>query len=149
MNIVIRDATEADIPHIFDVRTSVRENSLTMAQMAGLGITPDAIAVALGQQPCIWVAVHDGVVIGFSMSDVREGCVFAAFVRPEWEGKGIGRQLIEKAEDFLFAHHACIWLNTDGASRAAKVYERLGWTPVAKLANGEIRFEKRRLPELP
>jgi GNAT superfamily N-acetyltransferase len=146
MNIAIRDATNDDIPHIFEVRTSVRENHLSVAQMADLGITPEAIRAALEQAPCLWVAVHDDIVVGFSMSDMAQGCVFAAFVRPEWEGKGIGRRLLERAEDFLFARHACIWLNTDGVSRAAKVYERLGWAPVARLANGEIRFEKRRPP---
>jgi len=144
VDIAIRDATDEDIPHIFEVRTSVRENHLSVAQMADLGITPDTIEAALEQAPCIWVALHKGTVVGFSMSNLAEGCIFAAFVRPEWEGKGVGRRLIERAEAFLFAHHACIWLSTDSASRAAKVYESLGWTPVAKLANGEIRFEKRR-----
>lgn len=146
MNIAIRDATDDDIAHIFEVRTSVRENHLSVAQMADLGITPETVRAVLEKAPCIWVAVQESIVVGFSMSDMAQGCVFAAFVRPEWEGKGIGRRLIERAEDFLFEHHACIWLNTDGASRAAKIYERLGWTPVARLANGEIRFEKRRPP---
>ncbi len=144
MTITLRDASECDIPAIFDVRTSVTENHLSVAQMAVLGITHETIRQALRQHKCIWVAESGGQIVGFAMADIESASVFAAFVRSEWEGQGIGRRLMQQAESFLFAHHSLIWLNTAGSSRAARFYGRLGWVPVQSLPNGEIRFEKHR-----
>lgn len=70
------------------------------------------------------------------------GCVFAAFVLPEFEGNGLGRRLMDEAETFLFQHHQTIWLETAGASRASGFYRSLGWQPVENLPEGDIRFEK-------
>ena len=144
MTIVIRDAAEDDIPAIFEVRTSVRENHLSVEQMAGLGITDETIRLALRKEPCIWVAVHGDHVVGFSMGDAADACLFAAFVRPEWAGQGIGRRLMERAEAFLFERHSSIWLHTAGSSRAAGFYERLGWTRMPDMENRDARFEKQR-----
>lgn len=147
MTIIIRTAVEADIPQIFDIRTSVRENHLSIEQMAAFGITPDTIRQALRDAPCIWVAAEadrPDRLVGFTMANAADACVFAAFVRPDWAGQGIGRRLMECAEAFLFQRHASIWLRTDGASRAAAFYERLGWTRTHDVENGEVRFEKQR-----
>lgn len=142
--VIIRNAVEEDIPAIFDVRTSVEENHLTTAQMAELGITHETILEALRKQPCIWVAVDGDQIVGFSMGDIEDASVFAAFVHPEWAGQGIGRRLMERAEAFLFERHPLIWLHTDGSSRAAGFYERLGWTRMPDLENRDARFEKHR-----
>lgn len=145
--IVIRDAVAKDIPAIFEVRTSVRENHLSTEQMAEMGITHQTILAALQKEPCIWVAVNEGQIVGFSMADAEDACLFAAFVRPEWAGQGIGRRLMERAEAFLFEHHASIWLHTDGSSAAAGFYERLGWVRMPDVENRDARFEKYRLPK--
>jgi len=142
--ITIRDAAEADIPAIFEVRTSVRENHLSVAQMAEMGITTETIRQALREEPCIWVAVDGDHIVGFSMGDAADACVFAAFVRPPWQGQGIGRRLMERAEAFLFARHSSIWLHTAGTSPAASFYERLGWTRMPDVENRDARFEKHR-----
>jgi GNAT superfamily N-acetyltransferase len=109
-----------------------------------MGITHQTIAQALRDEPCIWVAEHDGQVIGFSMGDADDACVFALFVRPDWEGHGVGRRLMERAEAFLFERHAAIWLQTDISSRAAGFYERLGWKRTRVMETGDTRFEKLR-----
>ena len=142
MEKTIRVATPADIDMIFDIRTSVRENHLSRDQLAELGITPDTIRQAIRGTPCAWVAVVNGAGAGFSMVDVESGCVFAAFVRPEYEGHGLGRGLMGEAEALLFKHHRTIWLETAEASRASGFYRSLGWQPVARLPEGDVRFEK-------
>jgi GNAT superfamily N-acetyltransferase len=76
--------------------------------------------------------------------DATDACVFAAFIRPEWVGQGIGRRLMERAEAFLFKRHSSIWLHTDGSSRAAGFYERLGWKRMPDVENRDARFEKHR-----
>ena len=90
------------------------------------------------------MAEQEGQIIGFSIVDVEDACMFADFVRPEREGQGIGRQLVERAEAFLFERHLLIWLETDGSSRAAGFYERLGWKRSEELESGDARFEKHR-----
>jgi len=142
MEKVIRLATPADITALFDIRTSVRENHLSHDQLAQRGITPESIRQAISDAPCAWVAEVDGIAAGFSMADSEEGCVFAAFVLPEFEGHGLGRRLMDKAEAFLFQHHQTIWLETAEASRANGFYRNLGWQPVERLPEGDIRFEK-------
>lgn len=139
-----RVANQADIPAIFAIRTSVRENHLSLEQLTEMGITPQTISQALLAAPCIWVAEVDGVAAGFSMADAEDGCVFAAFVRPEFEGLGLGRSLMARAEEFLFQHHPTIWLETAENSRASGFYRTLGWQAVANLPEGDIRFEKSR-----
>ncbi len=90
------------------------------------------------------VAEQDGQIVGFSMGDAADGCLFALFVRPEWEGNGIGRLLMDRAEAFLFLHHQTIWLQTDATTRAAGFYERLGWQRRYVMEGGDTRFEKPR-----
>lgn len=142
MEKIIRLANLADIDAIFDIRTSVHENHLSLVQLAEMGITPSTIRQAILEAPCAWVAEVNGAPVGFSMVDVEDGCVFAAFVLPEFERNGLGRRLMDKAETFLFQHHQTIWLETAEASRASGFYRSLGWQPVQNLPDGDIRFEK-------
>lgn len=144
MGKTIRLANLADIDAIFDIRTSVHENHLSRDQLAEMGITLNTIRQAILESPCAWVAEVNGVSVGFSMADAEDGCVFAAFVLPEFEGHGLGRRLMDKAEAFLFQHHQTIWLETAEASRASGFYRALGWQPVENLPEGDIRFEKNR-----
>lgn len=76
------------------------------------------------------------------MADTETACLFALFVHPAWEGRGIGRRLILCAETFLFAHHETIWLGTDATTGAANFYTRLGWTRRHQMPSGDTRFEK-------
>lgn len=143
MKIIIRLANHADIDAIFHIRTSVRENHLSHAQLTEMGITPEAIRKAIAEAPCAWVAEVDDVPVGFSMADREEGCVFAVFVLPAFEGYGLGRSLMGKAEAYLFQKHQTIGLETAEASRTSGFYRHLGWQSVGHLADGDVRFEKR------
>ncbi len=145
MEKTIRLATVEDIPAMFEIRTGVRENHLSYQQLADMGITPQTLQQALAEAPCAWVAEVAGVPVGFSMADAEDGCVFAAFVLPGFEGHGLGRALMEKAEVFLFQDHEVLWLETAEASRASGFYRRLGWQVVKRLPEGDVRFEKRRV----
>ena len=144
MTIAIREAAEEDIPAIFDVRTCVRENHISVEQMAAMGITTQTVCQALREEPCMWVAERDAHIVGFSMADAANACVFALFVRPDWEGHGIGSLLMDRAEAFLFERHTSIWLGTDPSTRAAGFYERRGWKRMQMMDSGDTRFEKLR-----
>ncbi|MBB5144730.1 GNAT family N-acetyltransferase [Desulfovibrio intestinalis] len=141
--VLIRPANTADVEAIFHIRTSVKENHLSREQMADMGITPEIIKETIAAGQCAWLAEVDGRPVAFAMIDVEEGCVFAAFVLPEFEGRGLGSKLMAEAEAGLFSAHESIWLETDGKSRAYRFYTRLGWNPVSTYENGDVRLEKK------
>ena len=119
MNIHIRPAQLSDVEGIFTVRTSVAENHLSREEMREMGITENTVSSMIKEGRCAWVAVDGCKVIGFSMIILDEGSLFAAFVLPEYESRGVGRSLVELAEQELFKHHDAAWLETDKNSRAA------------------------------
>jgi len=129
---------------MFDVRTSVIENHLSREKMRQMGITEGVVGDMIDKSLCAWVATENNKIIGFSMILPDEGCLFAAFVLPEYEGKGIGRRLVTLAEQELFQHHEIAWLETDKNSRAAKFYMQLGWGNETDINGTDIKLEKSR-----
>lgn len=141
---VIRAATVDDVDAMFSVRGAVGENTLTAEELATIGITPESIAQMVRSAPCAWVATVEQTVVGFAMADLDSACLFALFVRPQYEGQGMGTGLTQVCEQALFAHHALIWLETARDSRAAQLYRALGWGQETDIGGGDIRMEKRR-----
>lgn len=129
---------------MFHVRISVIENHLSREEMQRIGITENVVADLIEKSCCAWVATDNEKIIGFSMILPDEGCLFAAFVLPEYEGRGIGRRLVEIAEKELFRHHEIAWLETDKQSRAAKFYIQLGWGNKIDINDTDVRLEKHR-----
>ena len=144
MSTYVRTAQLSDIESMFDVRTSVIENHLSREEMRQMGITEGVVGDMIEKSLCAWVATENNKIIGFSMILPDEGCLFAAFVLPEYEGKGIGRRLVRLAEQELFQHHEIAWLETDKNSRAAKFYMQLGWGNETDLNGTDIKLEKSR-----
>lgn len=87
----IRPAAEADVDAVFHIRTSVKENHLSLEQMAAMGITPDAIREAIAAEPCVWLAEAGGKAVGFAMLTWRK----AAFLPPLFCRNGRGAGLAE------------------------------------------------------
>jgi GNAT superfamily N-acetyltransferase len=145
---VIRVATAADVPAMFAVRTSVRENRLDLAGLAARGVTPASVTATLDDALArTWVAERDGAIEAFCMADARAGTVFALFVRPEAEGRGTGRALLATAEAWLFdAGWDTIWLQTgeEPHLRAHGLYRAAGWVQAGPADHGDVRYEKRR-----
>ncbi|MES5098725.1 GNAT family N-acetyltransferase [Agrobacterium sp. BA1120] len=144
MTIEIRLAQQSDVPALFHVRTSVLENHISVERLAQMGITEASIGQMIARSPCAWVAIVGGEVVAFSMIDIADASLFAAFVLPAYEGKGIGRKLVLAAEEELFQHHSEIWLETDEESRAAGFYRHLGWGNQLEAKGRQIRLTKMR-----
>lgn len=140
----IRPASFTDVDAMFKVRASVGENTMTPAELSAIGVTPEAIASAIKSAPCAWVATIANEVVGFAMVDLNSACLFALFVLPEHEGRGIGTRLTQICERALFEHHPTAWLETANGSRAAQLYRHLGWGNEVDVGGGDIRLEKQR-----
>ncbi len=143
MTFTLRAAKVEDVAAMFHIRTRVRENLLSMAELSALGVTPESVTQMLEGETCAWVALKHDCIAGFSLIDMEDACLFAVFVAPEHEGSGIGRALVAKAEEALLTRHAQIWLETSRGSRADGFYRQLGWIEVGDAGPGDVHLEKR------
>ena len=93
------------------------------------------------ENPGIWVWEEDGRILGFSAADTRDGTIWALFIDPDHEGRGIGRALLAKACDVLReAGHRTATLGTEPGSRADRFYREAGWTALHIDKRGEQVF---------
>jgi GNAT superfamily N-acetyltransferase len=137
-SMIIREATRRDVPGLMAVRSAVKENILTS------DIPQERIVVGLEMRGKGWVAEHGAKVVGFSMADRQESMIWALFLLPEWERRGLGKLLLERAVDWLCLEGcASISLTTEPGSRAEGFYSHLGWTRSGITDKGEVRFELR------
>ena len=91
--------------------------------------------------PGIWVWEEGDEVLGFAASDTRDASIFALFVDPAHERRGIGRALFEKALDVLRGDgHRTAWLTTEPGSRAEDFYRAAGWKVIGTSPKGELIF---------
>lgn len=127
----IREITAADIPALFDVRPRTRENALSLEELRSLGITPDSVKEWLEQSTKGWLWEEpDRQIVGFCMADGSTGELLVIALLPEHEGRGVGGQLMERAERFLAVSGVTTaWLTTDVdmSLRAYGFYRRRGW----------------------
>src|SRR6187551_3648466 len=92
---MIRPMRLDDMAAVTLVRTSVRENHLSVEDMAARGITLDrVIAELMSGKLGGWVAEEDGEIVAFSMADNSDGQLFALFTKPGHERKGYGEALL-------------------------------------------------------
>lgn len=144
--ICVRRARSADVDAIFDIRTSVTQNHLTHEQLLEMGISQDVVTETLESAECGWIAEVDGQPAAFAIVDFEDASVFALFVKPSFEGRGLGNLLMDKAEKVLFASHETIWLETDASPdiRANGFYQKRNWIAVGVDDKGDVRYEKKR-----
>jgi len=145
---IIRQGRPEDMGELLALRTSVVENHLSLAEMAARGITPEGVlaSMAAGDLCCFVVEDEEGIA-GFSMSDRRDGQVFALFVRPGKEGRGHGGQLLAAALDWLAerGHHNA-WLTTGPGTRAERFYRARGWQPDGMAEDGDVVLRLAAIP---
>lgn len=143
----VREVLLEDIETLFNIRTSVIENYQSREELATLGITPETVAIMLQSDCQAWIAEIDRFPIAFSMANAAEKTIFAMFVLPSFEGRGAGRALMQKAEEWLWDRGVeDIWLLTDKDSnlRAYGFYLHLGWIPLDIQPDGQLKFIKRK-----
>lgn len=142
----VRAATKYDVDSLFDIRCSVVENHQSRDELAALGITVDSVTGMIeGGDYITTLAEVEGLPVGFTMAQISEGYVFAAFVRPEFEGQGIGKLLMNAAEEGLRragVREARLSTGGEPGLRAIGFYRHLGWREAGFLDDGQIVFKK-------
>ncbi len=133
---MIRQARPADVPALMRIRAAVRENVLSDPARVPASLVEEFIA-----RSAIWLWQDDDGVLGFAAADTRDGSLWALFVDPAQEGRGIARALLPRALDDL---RAAGWrqatLSTEPGSRAERFYRRQGWMAGALTPRGERLF---------
>jgi GNAT superfamily N-acetyltransferase len=143
----IRPARPVEAELLFRLRTAVRENHQSRAELAALGITPESVAAMLrdGGRHAAWLAWLGPEAAGFAMADAAGATHFALFLRPGFEGRGIGGRLLGTAEGWLATRGcAAAWLLTGAGPglRAPGFYRHLGWMEEGIAPDGSLRFRK-------
>lgn len=119
------------------LRMSVAENRLADPSR----VTEADYFRYLDQPQASWVAESDGRIVGFAVADLHARSIWALFVSPDHEGRGIGRSLLAKVTESLVATGpGPFHLVTAPNTRAERLYLAAGWVKVGVEPNGEIRF---------
>ena len=88
-----------------------------------------------------WVCEIDNKIVGFSIVDLKENNIWALFVHPNHDKKGIGKQLHKLMLDWYFSQtKEIVWLGTAPDTRAEVFYKKQGWLNVG-MHGKEIKFE--------
>lgn len=136
-----REANISDIKQIQNVRHSVKENVLSNPDL----ITDDDCKEFLTIRGRGWVCEVDNLIVGFAVADLRDNNIWALFLKPEFEGKGIGRHLHQIMLDWYFSTgKEKVWLGTSSNTRAENFYRKLGWKETGLNGEDEIKFEMTR-----
>jgi len=133
-----REATIQDIPQMHTIRIAVKENILPDPSM----IKEEDYANFLTVRGKGWVCEIENEIVGFAIIDLKEKNIWALFVHPVHERKGVGKRLQQIMLDWYFENNdETVWLGTSPGTRAESFYRRSGWRDVGRRANGEIKFE--------
>ncbi len=137
----LRLATRAAVPRLMEIRGAVRENKLGDPRSVTFDHYIDFI------DRCGVRVWDDSGIVGLSAGDVADGSVWALFVDPEHEGRGIGRALIAwVCRALAEAGHTRATPSTEPGTRAERFYRLQGWRDVGRNKKREVIFEKA-LPE--
>ncbi|MEZ5832184.1 MAG: GNAT family N-acetyltransferase [Dongiaceae bacterium] len=132
----VRQAMKADITAMMELRLSVRENRLSHP-----GQVTEEDCLHYVERGYMWVWEEAGEILGISASNCDTGWMWALFVRPGHEGRGIGQALFAVACDALVrAGFRTLLLSTDPDTLAARFYRAAGWRETGRTPEGELVF---------
>lgn len=136
---IYREATRDDITGIMTVRMAVKENRLSDPSL----VTPADCEEYIFNRGNGWICEHNDHVVGFAIVSVRDNNVWALFVHPDHEGKGIGKKLHDMMIHWYFSRtDKTLWLSTGVGTRAVQFYRKNAWKETGAYGKNEIRFER-------
>jgi GNAT superfamily N-acetyltransferase len=136
MGFSIRTACQGDIAAMHRLRCSVRENRLSDP-----GSVTERAYRPYVDAGSAWLAESGGRLLGFAALDLRSSSLWALFVAPEAEGRGIGRALHRHMLEQARKRGAgSLWLSTSPGTRAERFYKSAGWRTAEPTPEGELRL---------
>ena len=134
---IFRQAATSDIISMQNIRHAVKENVLSDP-----ALVPDAdVEKYINIRGRGWVCIEDGHMVGFCIADLVDDNIWALFVLPGMEGRGIGRALQHMMLDWYFSQgKTTVWLSTQKQSRAQKFYRFTGWKEAGPYGKADIKF---------
>lgn len=129
----IRTMLPSDVPAAHVIRLLVRENRLSDPSV----VTEQDYHDFMARDTMSWVHEENGVITGFCMVDLEKRNLWALFMAPEHEGKGIGRALHDEMLTRYFEKLDTLRLTTAPNTRAAAFYRTAGYTEVGPTPNGK------------
>lgn len=133
-----RGATITDIQQIQVVRNSVKENTLSNPDL----VTDKDCEEFITKRGKGWVCEIENKIVGFAIADLKENNIWALFLHPDYEKRGIGKRLHELMLDWYFTMTTnTVWLGTARNTRAEQFYRKAGWTVTGTHGKNEIKFE--------
>jgi len=135
-----REAKVEDISHIQIVRNSVKENALSDPSLIS-DLDCEDFILNRGKG---WVCEVENQIVGFAIADLEANNIWALFIRPEFEAKGIGRKLQTIMLNWYFSTGKDdVWLVTAPSTRAARFYESSGWKQMGCMeTNLDLKCQK-------
>jgi GNAT superfamily N-acetyltransferase len=134
---IFREAKIDDIKQIQIVRNSVKENTLSDPNL----VTDEDCRIFITEKGKGWVCEIETEIVGFSIVDLLGNNIWALFLKPEYEGRRIGKKLHNLMLDWYFEQtENSVWLGTTPKTRAEKFYRLNGWKETG-MHGKEIKFE--------
>lgn len=135
---IFREARLTGIPQMQMVRNAVTENTLSDPAL----VSDEDVADYITRRGKGWVCEVDNIIVGFAIADLEDHNVWALFIQPGFDKKGIGRKLHDDMLDWYFQQtDITIWLGTGPGTRAEQFYRKAGWNETGIHGKGEIKFE--------
>ena len=135
---ILREATIKDIKQLHAIRMAVKENALSNPLL----VKEEDYANYLTVHGKGWLCEMENEIAGFAIVDTERNNVWALFVKPGFEQKGIGKTLHDQMLNWFFHNKANdLWLGTASKTRAERFYKAAGWKEAGRRSNGEVKFE--------
>jgi GNAT superfamily N-acetyltransferase len=134
----IRVAETSDITQIQVVRNLVKENRLSDP-----GLVSDSdVEEYISRRGKGWICEINNEIAGFAIADLVDNNIWALFIHPGFERKGIGKKLHDEMLNWYFSQtDKTVWLGTSPNTRAESFYRKAGWREVGLHGKEEIKFE--------
>lgn len=134
----LREATLNDIKEMQRIRNAVKENVLSDPAL----VKDEDVADYISKRGKGWVVEENDYLLGFAIVSLADKNVWALFMHPEAERKGMGRLLHETMINWYFSQTSeTVWLSTAPGTRAENFYRKAGWAAAGSYGKGELKFE--------
>lgn len=144
MQLTYRTAIPDDIAACIELRGKTRENAVSVERLRALGVTLESWSADVADGNYLgYVCEEEGRMVGYCFGDKTTGEIVVLALLPEWEGKGIGKRLLDRVvRDFVTLGYRRVFLgcSSNPAVRSYGFYRHLGWrsTGTFDAANDEV-----------